>query len=182
MKREFLTVTGDGKSTLIELFHQSERCVYHLQRLKKKFHDELDFVLQEGKEKVLEEIGNHNRGTTFLNANHLICPELVRVFDVSSSTLNEWYFGRFDVRTLSYDEMLKGNFKVVEVNGVNSEPAHIYDPGMKILKAYHDLFQHWNVIFRISRENRERGFKPDKTANVIHMIREHLKVKREHSN
>ena len=182
MKREFLTVTGDGRTTLLELFLQNERCHYHLARLRKKFHDELDLVLEEGKEKVLEEIGNHNRGTTFLNTNHLICLELVKVFDEVSSTLNEWYFGRFDVRTLSYDEMLKGNFKVVEVNGVNSEPAHIYDPDMKILKAYHDLFKHWNIIFRISRENKKRGFKQDKTANMIKRVREHLKVKRDHSN
>ncbi|HYV94564.1 MAG TPA: hypothetical protein VE978_22515 [Chitinophagales bacterium] len=182
MKREFLTVAGDGTSTLLELFLQSERCHYHLPRLKKKFHDELNLVLREGEKKVLEEIGNHNRGTTFLDAHDLICDELVQRFDEASSTLHEWYFGRFDVRTASYQEMVKGNFKVVEVNGANSEPAHIYDPNMSLMKAYRDLFQHWNTIFQISRENRRRGFLPDKTKDVIHLIREHGREKKEHPN
>ena len=138
--------------------------------------------MKAGEEKVLEEIGNHNRGTTFLDAHELICEELVQRFDEGASTLHEWYFGRFDVRTASYEEMLKGNFKVVEVNGVNSEPAHIYDPGMSLMKAYRDLFRHWNTIFRISRENRQRGFLPDKTKDVIHLIREHAREKKEHPN
>lgn len=178
MKRQFLTVTGDGKSELIELFNNDERCIYHLPRLLKKFHNELKLVLSAGEKKVLEEIGNHNRGTTFLNENEMICDELVHAFNKAASTLHEWYFGRFDVRTLSYTEMLKGNFKVIEVNGVNSEPAHIYDPHRSIIKAYRDLFLHWDIIFKISRENRRRGFKPFKTTEMIRLIREHLKLKK----
>ncbi len=182
MKREFLTVTGDGKSPLLELFLQSDRCLYHLPRLKLKFADELNFVLEEGNKKVLEEIGNHNRGTTFLNANNLITPQLIKTFDEASSTLHEWYFGRFDLRTPSYEEMLKGNFKVVEVNGVNSEPAHIYDPHMSIFKAYKDLFHHWNIIFKISRENRRRGFKPISMFSLIKIVTAHQKEKKKHPN
>ena len=115
-------------------------------------------------------------------AHHLISKELVSIFDEASTTLNEWYFGRFDVRTASHEEMQRGNFKVVEVNGVNSEPAHIYDPHMSLLKAYADLFRHWNTIFRIARENRRRGFKPEKTGEVIHLIREHFREKKNHPN
>ena len=182
MKREFLSVTGDGKATLLELFHQSERCLYHLPRMKKKFSAELDTVLPAGEMKILEEIGNHNRGTTFLDAHELINEQLVKTFDDASGTLHEWYFGRFDVRTPSYEEMVKGNFKVVEVNGVNSEPAHIYDPHMSLLKAYKDLFSHWNTIFRISRLNKRRGFRADKTGDLLAIIRSHLKEKKEHPN
>jgi len=182
MKREFLTVVGNGESTLLELFHQSDRCLYHLEKLKKKFNDQLAFILPAGETMVLEEIGNHNRGTTFLEANDLINDDLVMQFDEASSTLKEWYFGRFDLRTESYEEMLKGNFRVVEVNGANSEPAHIYDPNMSLLKAYRDLFRHWTTIFRISRENRRRGFLPAKSAEVLHLIRAHLGEKKHHPN
>lgn len=182
MKREFLAVTGDGTSTLLELMLNHERCLYHLPRMKKKFAEVLDAVLPPGEKKILEEIGNHNRGTTFLNANHLINDRLVKVFDEATATLKQWYFGRFDLRTESYNEMLKGNFKVVEVNGVNSEPTHIYDPHMSIFMAYRDLFAHWNTIYRISRENRKRGFKPDSAGDVWHIIREHLKEKKAHPN
>lgn len=182
MKRQFLTVTGDGNSTLLELFHQSERCVYHLDRITIKFKKELHTILPAGKVKVLEEIGNHNRGTTFFDAHELINDKLVEVFDEASSTLHEFYFGRYDVRTQSYEEMLKGNFKVIEVNGANSEPTHIYDPEMSLLKAYRDLFRHWNILFRISMQNRKRGFKAASMPELYRAIHGHLKEKEEHPN
>jgi len=182
MKREFLSVTGDGKSSLLELMLQNERCLYHLPRMKKKFADELNDIIPSGEKKILEEIGNHNRGTTFLDAHELISDQLVKAFDEASSTLHEWYFGRFDMRTQSYEEMLKGNFKVIEVNGANSEPTHIYDPHMSIFKAYRDLYSHWNTIYKISKANCRRGFKPDKTGDVLKIIHEHLREKKEHPN
>ena len=182
MKREFLSVTGDGKSSLLQLMNQNERCLYYLPRMKKKFAGELNEVIPAGERKILEEIGNHNRGTTFLNAHELINDQLVKVFDEASSTLNEWYFGRYDVRTPSYEEMLKGNFKVIEVNGANSEPTHIYDPNMSLFKAYRDLFAHWNTIYKISKANRRRGFKTDKTGDVLAIIRAHQQEKKEHPN
>jgi hypothetical protein len=182
MKREFLSVTGDGQSSLLGLMLANERCLYHLPRMKKKFETQLEVVLPAGKKLVLEEIGNHNRGTTFLDANHLINARLIKTFDEASQPLKEWYFGRFDVRTPSFEEMEKGNFKVVEVNGVNSEPAHIYDPHQSMVKAYRDLLLHWNTIYRISRENRRRGFQPDKAGAVWQIVREHLREKKEHPN
>jgi hypothetical protein len=182
MQRDFLSVTGNGRSMLLELFGQSERCMYHIERLKEKFRNELTIVLPQGERKVLEEIGNHNRGTTFLDAHQLINEQLVTAFDEASSSLEEWYFGRFDVRASSYEQMVLGNFKVIEVNGANSEPAHIYDPNMSILKAYRDLFHHWNIIFKISMLNRKRGFKAEPAAKVFKGIRAHLKEKEEHPN
>jgi hypothetical protein len=179
MKREFLSVTGDGASTLLTLFEKSDRCRHHINRLKKKLSNELSTVLPEGEKKVLEEIGNHNRGTTFLDAQNLINEKLVAVFDEASSTLHEFYFGRFDVKTASYPELLNGNFKVIEINGVNSEPAHIYDPDMSIFKAYRDLFFHWNIVYKISEQNKKRGIRAEPFANVYRQIRQHLKEKKD---
>ncbi len=182
MKRQFLTVTGDGISTLYELFQKSDRCMYHIKRLTAKFKNELNKVLPQAEVMILEEIGNHNRGTTFISAQDLINSKLVNVFDEASSTLSEFYFGRYDIRTHSFEEMLNGNFKVIEVNGANSEPTHIYDPDMSIWKAYRDLFKHWTILFRISMQNRKRGFKPPSAREFYTAIRAHLKEKQEHPN
>lgn len=182
MKRQFLSVTGDGSSTLQQLFQQSERCLYHIERITLKFRNELQTVLPAGKIKVLEEIGNHNRGTTFLDAKELINEQLVQVFDRMSSALHEFYFGRYDVRTASYAEMLKGNLIVIEVNGANSEPTHIYDPDMSLLKAYRDLYHHWNILFRISMQNKKRGFKAAPIRDLYHAIQSHEQEKKEHPN
>ncbi|MBA3649015.1 MAG: D-alanine--D-alanine ligase [Chitinophagales bacterium] len=182
MKRDFLSVTGNGKSTLLELFQKSDRCRYHLEKLIVQFKSELQAVIAAGEKKTLIEIGNHNRGTSFYNFNHLINQKLVAAFDKASKTLHEFYFGRFDVRCSSFEEMEKGNFKIIEVNGVNSEPAHIYDPTMSLVKAYRDLFRHWNTIYKISMENKKRGNKPMKISKMYTAIVQHLQEKKLHPN
>jgi hypothetical protein len=45
----------------------------------------------------------------------------------------------------------------MELNGVGSEPAHIYQPGFSIREAYRVLFFHWKQLFEISRKNRKLG-------------------------
>ena len=44
----------------------------------------------------LEPIGNHVRGTTFNDGNHLITKELVELFDKISLAIKGFYYGRFD--------------------------------------------------------------------------------------
>ncbi len=177
MKRDFLIVIGDGSATLLKLICKSERCSSHLARLKRKFKNELHCILPVGDKKILEPIGNHNRGTSFINSKSLITSDLVSAFDHVSAPLYEWYFGRYDIKTKSYEEMIAGDFKVVEVNGVNSEPSHIYDSSTRLFKAYGDLFFHWNTILKISIENRKRGFKAEPMLDVYRSIKKHLAEK-----
>ena len=51
------------------------------------------------------------------------------------------------------------DFKIIEVNGVNSEPAHIYEPSYSLLKAYRDIFHHMEIIYEISEMNLALGYK-----------------------
>lgn len=182
MQREFLTVVGDGKSTLDALMQQHERCRYYLPRLRRRHADSLHTVLAAGEQRILEEIGNHNRGTTFRNITPRISRQLTEVFDRLSEGLSEWYFGRFDVRAASLADLEAGRFQVMEINGVNSEPAHIYDPSMKLLQAYRDLFSHWNHIYRIARANKRRGFHPAAFRDTYRDVRRHLRLKKLNPN
>jgi hypothetical protein len=44
-----------------------------------------------------------------------------------------FYFGRFDVRFNSEDELRKGEgFRIVEANGVTSESTNLYDPDYSV--------------------------------------------------
>ena len=152
--KEFLTVTGDGKATLEELITQHIRAAGRLDYLRNKYKSCLDKVLPPGEPMQLEPIGNHNRGTRFLNANHLINAQLVNVFDHLGKSIPDYYYGRFDLRVPSLDDLYLGkNIKIMELNGVNSEPAHIYDPGMGIGQAYRALFQHAKTIWQIANYN-----------------------------
>jgi hypothetical protein len=71
--------------------------------------------------------------------------------------MGEFYFGRYDLRCASWDDLTKGSVKILEVNGCGAEPAHIYQPGFPLWKAYKVLYTHWKNLYRISQQNRKRG-------------------------
>ncbi|BDD04720.1 hypothetical protein [Aureibacter tunicatorum] len=171
----FLSVTGDGSSTLLNLMNNEIRAVDRIDYLKSKFSERLNEVLPSGEILVLEQIGNHCRGTEFINANYLICDQLVKVFDEISSTLDGFYYGRFDIKAESIDKLMKGEgIKVMEINGVNSEAAHIYDKNYTLLHAYKDVLMNLNMVFEIANENRKHGCKPAKLSEFINHLKLHL--------
>ena len=150
-QKKFLSVTGNGTSTLKELIWQQPRAILQWKKLQKDFTpNQLKEVLPNGKERELVVIGNHSRGTTFLNANHHIDKSLELVFDKITNTMTDVYFGRYDLKCLSMAEMKKGNhIQIMELNGVGAEPAHIYDPNYPLWKIWRDLLRQWSIMFRI---------------------------------
>ena len=156
MKR-FLSVTGDGTSTLRKLILSLDRAKLQWDVLRLKYQDELDVVLPKDQIKELVSIGNHCLGTTFLNANHLITPKLNDSFNRISRQIKGFHFGRFDLRCASYEDLEAGNVKIVELNGCGAEPAHIYHPGASFWKALVTLFGHVHNMYRISVINHSKG-------------------------
>jgi hypothetical protein len=156
--KEMLSVTGDGHATVQKLILQSDRAKLQWSKLKEMHQDQLHKILQEGEVLELNPIGNHCLGTTFLNGNRYITPALSASFDRISKQLGNFYFGRFDLKCSSLDDLEKGNVKILEVNGCGAEPSHIYQPGYSLRVAYRDLFTHWENLFRISIQNKSRGY------------------------
>ena len=156
--KEFLKVTGDGKSTLSELLYKKPRAILQAKRLRKQFEKQWDAVIPEGAEVLLEGIGSHNRGTKFINAAALKDEALLQVFNTLNKKMNGFYFGRFDIRTASVADLKAGkNFKILEVNGVGAEPTHIYDPDYKLLKAWKELLLLWRIVYKIAIQNKKNG-------------------------
>jgi phosphomannomutase len=62
-------------------------------------------VLSLGENRLLEPIGNHCRGTKFVNANHLINNQLDEVFSKISEGFEGFYYGRFDMKVESIDDL-----------------------------------------------------------------------------
>jgi hypothetical protein len=176
--KEFLTVTGDGKSTLQELFQKGRRTKYHYDLIVDMYNDQLDLVLNANEKKELVSIGNHCRGTTFLDATHLINDQLLNTFDKIALPIDGFYFGRFDLRVPSIEDLYNGtNIRIMELNGVNSEPAHMYDPDMPLLKAYQIMFNHWALIYKISRINHENGVPYASFGETYKRVITHLRNK-----
>jgi hypothetical protein len=158
VQKEFLTVTGNGRHNVGELILANDRAVLQWDSLKIKYADSLHKVLANEKKMTLVTIGNHCLGTKFLNANHLISPELTAVFDKISIEIDGFYYGRYDLRCPSLEDFYLGkNIKIMELNGAGAEPAHIYDPTFPIWKGWQVLLQHWNILYKISAFNHKSG-------------------------
>jgi hypothetical protein len=174
--KEPLTVTGDGERTLEQLIARDERCRLHREMLGKELDGQLGQILRPGEVRVLAEIGNHVRGATFLDGNHLITKGLRSTFDRLARGISGFNVGRFDVRARSEDDLAAGRFRIIELNGVNSEPAHIYHPGRSILLGYRDLFVHWYRVGRISAANMRNGAEAAGVLELVGAIRGHMRV------
>ncbi|PKQ62333.1 hypothetical protein BZG02_13140 [Labilibaculum filiforme] len=175
VKKEFLKITGNGKSRFSELVHENVRAKNRITYLRKKYKSKWNQIIPSGITYKLEPIGNHNRGTKFLDGNYLINKRLVKVFRKIAQPLDGYYYGRFDLKVNSIEDLYNGNkIKIIELNGVNSEPAHIYDPDYSIFKAYKEVVKHMKLVFDISQENRKLGIKPDPFRKVLSGLFTHL--------
>lgn len=172
VKKEFLTIDGDGKSTLYELIGKSQRALLQWEKLEAKFGDRMKDILPKGEKLELEPIGNHARGTKFINGNTMIDQKLHSVFDNITNQIPGVYFCRYDLRTTNEEDLKEGrNIFIVELNGVGAEPAHIYDPTYSLFHAWRDLINQWKMVYKISAFNHQQGIKYMSTKEV----RSHLK-------
>lgn len=156
--RDFLKVTGDGQTSLKSLIEKKNRAQLSRKHLFDKYKERLKEIIPEGEEILLEPIGNHNRGTCFLNGKQLINDQMLSVFSEIASDIPGFDYGRFDVKAKSLDDLYHGkNIRILELNGVNSEPGHIYDPDYSLLHAYRDIARHMKIIYKISLINHRKG-------------------------
>jgi hypothetical protein len=179
VQKKYLTVVGDGASS-IEMLIRKGRARLYYDLLQDAYHDELDTVLSHGQERVLVPFGNHVRGATFLDANHLITSELEAIFDEIAREIPGYYFGRFDIRVANPNDLYHPErLNIIELNGANSEPAHIYQPGFSIWQAYADLFKHWTILYQVSVANHKKGVPYMNTRKAWGLIFGHFSVRRQ---
>ena len=177
--KKFLSVIGNGKSTVRELILDYPRALLQLEVLEEANPDLMDTIPADNEEVRLVSIGNHCKGTTFLNGNHHIDQQLMDTFDKISHQLEGIYFGRFDIRCESVEDLKEGkNFKILEINGVKSEPTHIYEPGFSIWEAYKVLFRQWKTIYRISMANKALGYEFPEAKEGFSTAREYFQYKK----
>jgi hypothetical protein len=155
--KEMLTVTGDGKSSLRELILNKDRAKLQWEKLAQRHAPRLDTVIAKDESVVLNSIGNHCLGTLFLDNNCLINKKLTASFDRISKEIEGFYYGRFDLRCASVEDLNEGRVKIMELNGCGAEPAHIYQPGYSFWKAVGNMMDHWRSIFDVAVQNKERG-------------------------
>ncbi|WP_027001121.1 ATP-grasp domain-containing protein [Hugenholtzia roseola] len=157
-EKRFLSVVGNGKSSLKDLVESTPRGRFQGERLAKKWAAQWHQIVPFGEKILIEPIGNHCRGTQFLDATARKTPEMIAAFDSLTKDMNGFYYGRFDIKIHSWEAFQRGEgIKIMEINGVSSEPAHIYDPDYSLLSAYSTLAKHIKLIYQISVQNKALG-------------------------
>ena len=158
--KKLLALTGDGQTSLGDLISSDERAAYHESMLRDLYASRLAEIPAEGELVPLVEIGNHSRGATFLNATPLADQRLLDTMTPIANSIPGFSLGRFDIRASSFEALCAGQFRIIEVNGVNSEPAHIYDPDNRLRDAYGDLLSHWRLVEQVAAGHRRNGCSP----------------------
>ena len=170
-EKRFPVVFGDGSSTIAELVLRDERAVcladLYLSRLRRA----ADEVPAAGESVALAELGSHCRGAIFLNGAGLETEALRSAVDATAKAHPGFYFGRFDVRSPSIEELKAGRFQVLELNGVSAEATHIYDPSVNLFEAYRVLFRQWTIAFEIGAMNREADHQPLSFREFVQLLR-----------
>lgn len=153
--KKYLTVIGNGTSSVLELVKNDERAKIYVKLISELNKDILHTVPLKNKEITLNKIGNHSKGTQFINGSHLISKSLTSFFDNLSNSIDGWNYGRVDIKYTNFDELIKGeNFKIIEINGIISEPTHIYDSSKgSYFKALKSIKDHWKLIYIIGVKN-----------------------------
>lgn len=175
--KEFLSVTGDGRSSIAKLLEQRDRTLLQLPALRKTPGIALETVLPAGQHQVIVPYGNHSRGALFRDLSDRINERLTEVIDKVCKQIPGFYYGRLDIRFSSWEELSEGkNFSIIELNGAGSEPTHIYDPGHSLFFAWKEICRHWKILYNISRLNAERQQLPlMKTREGMKMLHRHTR-------
>lgn len=180
VSKGFLEIVGDGYSSIQTLIESELRAASRLDHFLDKFADRLEIIPAHGERLLLEEIGNHSRGTEFRNANHLINSKLVKVFDQIVEPLEGFHYGRFDLKVNSIDDLYAGkNISIFELNGVNSEAAHIYDPALNIWQAYRDVYHNLQLVFKIGQENQKNGCEATSISEFFKALTKQLNYRKD---
>jgi membrane protein DedA with SNARE-associated domain len=185
--RYFPHVVGDGQSTLRVLIGRDPRAQW-----KASLHlgadpshrgvdrHELDRVPAHGEVVRIALIGNQRAGALYRDGRGYITAALAERFDAIASGMNEFHYGRFDLRFDNVEALMRGEgFSVVEINGIGGEAIDCWDPHLSVREVYRRLMAQQHLLFAIGRQNRERGFRPTAAgAFLASLIRQGQLIRR----
>ena len=153
-----MQVTGDGNHTLEELILLNSKTAKRIDDLRLKHEANFKTILAEGAKYMLSYAANHNRGALFIDLKDEIDEKLVSMLDDISHSVNDFFYGRYDIMCTSIEELKQGkNFIILEYNGCGAEPNHFYDTGYTLIHAWKEILKHWKILYGISRQNYKAG-------------------------
>ncbi len=154
----FPTVSGDGSRSLGELILADARARLIAPGLFQRMASRLDDVPAAGEVVQLVEIGAHSRGSLFLDGNRLKSEPLRLAMTAILDAVPGYHFGRIDLRCPDEAHFIAGRgIKVMEMNGVTAESAHIYHPDTPLLVGWKAMIDQWRIAIEIGEANAAQG-------------------------
>ncbi len=171
-EKVFPSVCGDGVSTMEQLIRRDRRAVCLLETYLARARRKPDEVIAEGERVALVDVGSHCKGAVFLDGRRFWSAELDEAVERVSRSFAGFAFGRYDVRAESAEAFGRGEFTVIELNGVSAEPTHIYDPAVSVWDAYRAMAHQWKSAWEIGAAQARRGFAPTPILDLLRLVRQ----------
>ncbi|MFN2456890.1 MAG: hypothetical protein ABR502_01705 [Chitinophagaceae bacterium] len=161
VKKEALEVVGDGSSTLGTLMQQLlNRPGFKYDEWEAKHRSRLGEIIPAGEIFRLSWVANLSRGARLVSLEEEKDDNLLQVFDRISHASGNLYYGRYDVKCASVNDLKEGkNFSILEFNGTGAEPHHMYGNGNNLFQAFKIIVHHWHILFSIARYHNRQGVK-----------------------
>lgn len=154
-------VVGDGQRTLDQLIAADPRAGKIAALYRQRLAERLTEVPAVGEVVTLSFAGNHCRGALFRNGNEWISEAMTQAVDRVLADVKDFCYGRLDVRFADMARFQRGEcFEVIEINGVSSEAAHIWDPDTRLREVFRVLFWQYRTLFRLGDQLRQAGHRP----------------------
>jgi len=160
-KKHFPTVVGNGQDNLATLARKHYRYTKHWN----SFLQDLDT------NEVLAK-GSHTLGCKFTDDGHLNTRKMEQAIFAVSESQPGFNFGRIDVKAVDEAAFQRGEFVVIEVNGVASLPTHMFDPKFSVWEAYKIFFEHARYLAQIAAEHRGKDMELMSYIDVMRKVRE----------
>ena len=157
-RKQMPVVVGDGARTLERLVLDDDRAVCLYDHYLASNTERWLEVPADGERVQIVDLGTHCRGSIFLDGNDLLTEALEARLDRISKGYAGFHYGRYDLRAASEEALRDGrDFKLLEVNGLTSEPAHVYDPRYSASDARRCFREFWTEAFAIAAANHAAG-------------------------
>jgi hypothetical protein len=164
IQKDLLQVEGNGKDTLAQLVQSDPDVMPYYAAAARHWGAKMEEVLPRGETLVLSHVANLVNGARFRNLKHLINEQLTAVFD-DISRESQFYYGRYDIKCNVATDLHNGKgFYILEFNGAGSVPNHVFTGTYTLAGAYAEIARHWNLLYHISKANRDLGFRLPGTA------------------
>ncbi len=159
--RYFARVSGDGVHSIAQLMATDPRAQRSRQSARHQPSYNPSRIPRAGEVVRLATIGSTRVGGLYRDGQSLITPQLTRAIDAIARDMPAFYFGRFDVRFESLQDLAAGcGFSIMEINGAGSEAIQAWDPDTDMVAGFRMIFKKQRILFAIGHAMRRKGFKP----------------------